>query len=175
MWVKYETYDSESDVCFLQPDLADWEKPPKNPHEWKYSFKPDHTSQVRENIKGTDIKKANISLVLGQALNQYVHEVTLTPWSSAYSQNLFVETESSWLKSIAENSGLANIKGKLNSVAIQTLHLMLPQMRSGQLSCSNMDTLFRPGMFTTLVEHQYVDLPGGKAMMEQVLGGLTIK
>ena len=38
-----------------------------------------------------------------------------------------------------------------------------------------MDTLFRPGLFTTLIENQYVDLPGGQAIVDQVLAGQTIK
>ena len=101
MWVKYEKFETEHDACFLQPDLYDLEKPLSNPSNWKWSFKPDHTSKYRDQIKLIDVKKANISLILGQALNQYVHEVTLTPWNANYSQDLYVETELSWLCSIS--------------------------------------------------------------------------
>ena len=70
---------------------------------------------------------------------------------------------------IADFSGLSNIKGKLNSVAFQFMNLMMPEMKKGHLACRTMESIWRPGLFTTLLEQNYVDLPGGVAMMEQVL------
>jgi hypothetical protein len=38
-----------------------------------------------------------------------------------------------------------------------------------------MEPIWRPGIFTTLLEQNYADLPGAKAMMEQVMKGQTIR